>query len=123
MSQTEDTCWEKTFLTTEEFAEFEVIKNSRTPEEWAEYHTRWLALLAKVNQNLQDDPGSQKSQQLAKEWVSIVEEIYGDHLELGDKMWSALKSGSMPNTDFPYTQELILYITNATDILKIKSKN
>lgn len=118
MPQTETISWEKTFLTPEEFTEFETIKNSRSPEAWSDYHQRWLALLEKVKQNLHDDPKSEKSQQLAKEWLAIVDEIYGNHPDLGKKMWEALKSGSMPKTDFPYTQELILYITHATDAFK-----
>lgn len=112
--------WEKKFLTESEFHDFEKLTNTRSKKEWENYHKLWLSLLEEIKQNLTSDPGSEIGQMMAKKWIDLVEEIYGNYPQLRQKMWVALKSDIMPKNEFPYDQEVIDYITKATEILKTK---
>ena len=120
MNKSEQNQWEKKFLTADELSEFEVLKASRTNTEWDHYHQRWLRMLEEIKNNLQHEPASQIGQALAKEWISFVEEIYGNHPKLRTKLWEGMKAEALPKEDFPYNQEIVAYITKATDILKNK---
>lgn len=120
MSQLEQHQWEQKFLNPDELRDFQQLVSSRSKEEWDKYHKIWLSLLEEIKQNMHHAPESKIGQELAKKWVKVVNEIYGDYPELGEKMWLALKADAMPKNDFPYTPELITYMDKATNILKKK---
>lgn len=120
MSEMEQNQWEQKFLNPNELRDFQKLKSSRSEKEWEEYHKLWLSLLDEIKQNMHHAPESKIGQALAKKWIKVVDEIYGDYPELGDKMWLALKAGAMPKNDFPYTAELLEYMDKATKILKNK---
>ena len=120
MNQLEQNHWQQKFLNADELSDFQKLVNSRSKEEWDKYHKLWLSLLEEIKQNMHHAPDSKIGQKLAKKWVDVVNEIYGDYPELGEKMWLALKTDAMPKKDFPYTSELLTYIEKATNILKKK---
>lgn len=120
MSKAEQVKWQEKFLNQEELKDFNKLVESRPKEEWDEYHKMWLSMLNEIKQNIQHAPGSEVGQRLAKKWLDLVDDVYGDYPHLREKMWIALKSDSMPKDDFPYTSEVIAYIEKAVEILKKK---
>lgn len=118
MKALEQDRWEQRFLNPEEFDEFQKLVSSRSKEEWDKYHKCWLTLLEEIKQNLHQPTDSKIAQSLAEKWMNLVNDIYGDYPQLKDKMWVALKSGAMPNNEFPYTVEIIRYMEKAIDILQ-----
>ena len=120
MSELERNQWEKRFLNTTEMNEFEKMVASRPQAQWDEIHQRWLELLNEIKLNLAHAPDSEIGQALAKKWLVLVEEIYGDYQQLKNKMWEAMKSEAMPKDDFPYDQAVLNYIEKATGIFNKK---
>lgn len=117
MSQSEHDQWERKFLNADELREFEKMVSSRTAAEWDGYHKQWLTLLDEIKKNMHQPPESDTGQQLAKKWIALVQDIYGDYPQLGAKMWLALKYDVMPKDQFPYNQEVINYMEKAKEHL------
>lgn len=74
---------------------------------------QWKALVQKVRANLNQDPASSIAQDLAKEWLELVDRMYQGNSELANKVWKLNKTKKPHQRVFVYEPELILFIEQA----------
>ena len=74
-------------------------------------------MFAEVKENLTSDPESDIGIQLAKKWLSLVEEIHPKQSALSKKLWEGYKAGVIPQDQLLHDQDIIAYITKAINKL------
>jgi DNA-binding transcriptional MerR regulator len=117
LSEADRNTWYKKFLTHEELHEFDQLCGHRTEEYWRDYHERWNIMFAEVKDNINSDPESYIGIQLAKKWLSLVEEIHPKQSDLSKKLWEGYKAGVIPQDQLVHDQDIIAYITQAVNKL------
>lgn len=75
--------------------------------------SQWEALAQKVRANLHQDPASPVAQDLAKEWLELVDRMYQGNGKLANKVWELNKTKKPHQRVFAYEPELILFIEQA----------
>lgn len=75
----------------------------------------WEALVQKVRANLDQDPASSIAQDLAKEWLELVDRMYQGNSKLANKVWELNKVKKPHQRVFVYEPELILFIEQAIE--------
>ena len=76
----------------DEMKEFSEIDGKYTPEKMAEYQNRWTALIEEVKANLSSDPAGEIAKSLAKRWQDLLNEAYGGHPGLKQKIGAAYQA-------------------------------
>lgn len=75
--------------------------------------SQWETLVQKVRANLHQDPASPIAQDLAKEWLELVDRMYQGNGKLANKVWELNKTKKPHERVFAYERELILFIEQA----------
>ncbi len=114
--------WYEKYLSIVELKEFQELRVRFSDDYWELYNRRWEALYVEVESNLHTSPESETAMKLAKKWLDLVDEVYPRHSTLRKKMWEAYKAGIIPQNSLPHKQEVINYISVATEKLKIGQK-
>jgi len=119
--------WTKKFFTDTDMKEFEEIGKKYTPETMKAYQDRWAALIAEVERNLDADPAGPLAQSLAERWKALLNEGYGGHegllQKIGRANQEAMKTGSHPMTPSgkpPFDQRVWDFIQKASAARKQK---
>lgn len=113
--------WYEKFLIKEELGELQEIFEHYTDDFWQDYHHRWRQLFDEVKQHLQTDPESDVGIYLAQKWLNLVDEIYAGKPKLKEKLWEGYKAGIIPQDQLSYDGEIVAYITQAINKLKLSS--
>lgn len=119
--------WTKKFFSEADMKEFAEIGNKYTPEAMQDYQNKWAALIAEVEKNLNADPAGPLAQSLAESWTALLNEGYGGHEELLQKIGranqEAMKTGQHPMTPSgkpPFDQRVWEFIQKANAARKAK---
>jgi len=107
--------WHEKFFSEEELKEFQEVGKKYTPEMVADYQRRWAELIAEVKQNLTADPASEAAQSLAKRWMDLFNEAYGDHPELKAQIRRAYTSDAVPDDYRMFGPEVWDFINKARE--------
>ncbi len=89
-----------------------------SPQQIVDMENRWADLVGRVKANIDKDPASAIGQKLAKEWLVLIDEMYGGFEELADAVWLSYKHNKIPNA--PFDQNLWDFIDKAQQALKFK---
>jgi DNA-binding transcriptional MerR regulator len=89
--------WHEKFFTEAELKEFQEVGKKYTPEMMADYQRRWAELIEEVKKNLKADPASEVARSLAKRWMDLLNEAYGDHPQLKARIKQAYNAGAIPD--------------------------
>jgi DNA-binding transcriptional MerR regulator len=84
--------WTKKFFSEADMKEFEEIGKRYTPETMKAYQDNWTALIAEVQAHLGEDPAGPAAQDLARRWKALLDEGYGGHGGLLNKIGQANKA-------------------------------
>ena len=119
--------WTKKFFTEADMKEFEEIGKKYTPETMQDYQKKWAALIAEVEKNLDADPAGPLAQSLAERWTALLNEGYGGHegllQKIGKANQEAMKTGRHPATPTgkpPFDQKVWEFIQKANAARKAK---
>jgi DNA-binding transcriptional MerR regulator len=112
--------WQEKFFTEAELKEFAEIGKKYTPETMAVYEQRWTDLIEEIKKNLTVDPAGAVAQSLAKRWVDLLNEGYGEHPKLKAKIGQAYKMGAIPAERRPFGPEVWEFIHKALAVAKKK---
>ena len=105
--------WQEKFFTKAELEEFAEIGTKYTPEAMAATQRRWAEIIDEVKQNLGADPAGEVAQSLAKRWIALLNEGYGDHPGLKARIGEAYTAGAMPAEKMPFGPEVWEFIKKA----------
>jgi MerR family transcriptional regulator, thiopeptide resistance regulator len=93
MSEEKKKEWTKKFFTEADMKEFEAIGKKFTPDMMTAYQDKWAALIAEVKENLDADPAGEAAQGLARRWKELLNQGYGGHEGLQQKIGQAYQAG------------------------------
>jgi MerR family transcriptional regulator, thiopeptide resistance regulator len=112
-----NTEWLKKYYTEEQLAE---LAKRGTPEIIAQAQNDWTQLIAEVEANLQEDPGSPKAQSLATRWAKLVEGFTMGNPELAASLCNLYQDEANWPTTFQklYSDEVDAFIKKAMAIRK-----
>ena len=112
--------WMNKVYSPNQLEQFAQLKKRFTQEEQDSYERRWDDLIKRVKENITVDPVSPAGQALAKEWLALTDEIYGDFPELKDAIWLSYKHNKIPNA--PFDKALWDFLEKAFRAMKTKSE-
>lgn len=105
--------------------EFEEIGKTHTPEMREAYQKKWAGLIEEVKALLGGDPAGAPAQALAKRWKELLDEGFGSHPQLKQKIGQAYKSewaaGNTQGPGMPFGPEIWGFIQKAMEAAKTKS--
>lgn len=113
-----DNQWMAKVFSPDQLKQFNEIGQKFSEEELDAHGKRWEQLMEKVNAHKHEDPASAIGQQLAKEWMDLLDEVYGDYPELKDAMSLAYKYNKIPNN--PYDEKLYIFLQDAVRYMYMK---
>lgn len=123
MKQVDIQAWAKKIFNEDEFDQFAELRDKYSEEDMKEYGDRWEVIWAEAKSKVGLDPASPEAQDLAKRWMALVNEIYGDNTTIRQKLWETFKVGSAPK-EMPYfDQEVVDFIDKALQYLSDKEVN
>ena len=108
--------WAAKVYSPEQLKQFAELKAKFTDTQIKDIKKRWKVLNEKVKNNLDKDPQSPFAQQLAREWMDLVTEQYGNREDLKDAVSKAYKQNKIPNA--PFDKKLWDWLEQATKPLK-----
>ncbi len=108
--------WAANVYSPDQLKQFAELKAKFTDAQIKDIKKRWKVLNEKVKSNLHKDPRSPFAQQLAKEWMDLVTEQYGNREDLKDAVSKAYKQNKIPNA--PFDKELWDWLEQAAKPLK-----
>ncbi|QQR48729.1 TipAS antibiotic-recognition domain-containing protein [bacterium] len=108
--------WAAKVYSPDQLKQFAELKTSLTSTQLKDIKKRWKVLNEKVKNNLDKDPQSPLARQLAKEWVDLVTEQYGDREDLKNAVCMAYKNNQIPSA--PFDQKLWDWLEQASKSLK-----
>jgi DNA-binding transcriptional MerR regulator len=118
--------WARKFFTEAELKEFEEIGKKYTPAQMQDYQNKWTELIAEVQKNIHADPSSEVAQSLADRWKVLLDQGYGGHPQLLQKIGQAnrasFKTNEWPTPDgkAPFSPEIWDFIQKAVEARKQK---
>jgi len=112
--------WHEKFYTKDELKEFEEIGKRYTPETMQAYQQRWAELIAEVEKNLDKDPAGEIGRNLAKRWSALLNEAYGDHPGLKQRIGEAYRTQAIPKDRMPFNAKVWEFIRKAGEAGKVK---
>ena len=114
MKESNAEAWAKKYYTEEELQYFSKLGEKYTQSEMDAYSKKWEDAFTEVKQYLDTDPCGEVGQRLAKKWMGLSGEAYGDCPGLQRKIWHAFKMGVMPTENMPYYDQAVIdYISKA----------
>ncbi|MHB8055847.1 MAG: MerR family transcriptional regulator [Candidatus Aminicenantales bacterium] len=117
MSEQKKQEWTKKFFSETDRKEFADIGKNYNAEAMKAYQDRWTALIEEVKANLQADPAGPVAQDLARRWTELLNEAYGGHPELKQKIGHAYQEAWKTGDDFgghmPFGPEIWDFIKKA----------
>jgi hypothetical protein len=119
--------WTKKFFTDADMKEFEEIGKKHKPATMQDYQNSWAALIAEVEKNLDADSAGPLAQSLAERWTALLNEGYGGHegllQKIGRANQEAMRTGQHPSTPTgkpPFDQKVWEFIQKANAARKSK---
>jgi DNA-binding transcriptional MerR regulator len=123
MKQVDSRTWAKKIFTADELQQFEALRGKYSDEYIEEYGKRWEAIWAEAKSKVDLDPASPEAQDIARRWMALVNEVYGDNTSIRGKLWQTFKAGSAPE-DMPYfDQDTVDFIDKALHHLSDEDLN
>jgi len=119
MGEETKTKWHERFYTKDELKEFEEIGKTYTPEMMQAYQRRWTKLIAEVKKNLDQDPAGEIAQSLARRWSDLLNEAYGGHPRLKQRIAEAYQSGRIPQDKVLFDSRVWEFIQKACEAGKV----
>lgn len=110
--------WEGQVYNDEQLKQFAELKQKYTERENVYYQKRWEQIVALVKENLDQDPTGHIGQSLAREWLELVDEVYGDYPELKYAMVKAYRESKIPGA--PFDKAVYDWIEKAAKAAKLK---
>lgn len=77
----------------------------------------WTHIIRDVRSVLNEDPGSEKVQRLAKQWMEKVHDMFGDNHVLKEKMWNVIRDHSGEVAFYPMDEEIVQFMERAVRIM------
>ena len=108
--------WAASVYTPDQLKQFAEMKANFTDAQLKDIKKRWKVLNEKVKNNLDKDPRSPLARQLAKEWIELVTEQYGDREDLKNAVCMAYKNNQIPSA--PFDKKLWDWLEQASKALK-----
>ena len=121
MTKTLKESWAQQVYSPDQLKQFAALNSTFTEERRKDIENRWAVLIAKVKSNLDQDPSSALSQRLAKEWMALVDENFGNYEELKDAVSMAYKHNKIPNA--PFDKAIYDFIEKAVKHLQSNKKS
>jgi len=100
--------WDKHFSTEEQ----SLLKKLPSMGEGSKLAKEATALVKDVRVNVKECPTSQIGQQLAKRWITLVQEMYKGNVELANKVWNLNKENEVTGF-FQFEDDLVIFIDQA----------
>jgi DNA-binding transcriptional MerR regulator len=117
MSEQNKQEWTKKFFTDSDMKEFADVGKDFNPEAMKAYQDRWTALIEEIKANLQANPLGPAAQDLARRWTELLNEAYGGHPGLKQKIGQAYQHAWQTGNDFgghmPFGPEIWDFIKKA----------
>lgn len=114
MSEKNKQEWTKKFFSEADMKEFAAVGADYPPEAMKAYQDRWTALIDEVKANLDADPAGPVARDLARRWTELLDEAYGGHPELKQKIGQAYQHAWKTGADFgghmPFGPEVMDFI-------------
>jgi len=127
MSEDSKKEWTRKIFTEVDKKEFEEIGKTHSPEAMRDYQNKWTSLIAAVEKNLSADPESDIAQDLAARWRDLVNEGYGGHEGLQEKIglayresWKTGEFPTAPSGKPPFERRIWEFIQKACAARKAK---
>ncbi len=95
--------WAAEVYTPEQLKQFAELGQQYSEKEIVAYQDRWKELIRRVEQNLDKDPQSAVGRKLGKEWMNLVNNVYGKKPALKRAIYSVYKRAQIPNLPFSKT--------------------
>lgn len=112
--------WVNQAFSPEQLKQLAALDKKLTPAEQKEFAHRWELLFTEVTNNLDQDPKSAIAQELAKKWMHLIDENYGEYEELKDAITMAYKHNKLPHR--PFNQKLWDWIEQAVTHMQKKNR-
>lgn len=77
----------------------------------------WAHIIRDVRSVLNEDPGSEKVQRLAEQWMKKVHDMFGDNHLLKEKMWKVIRDQSGEVAFYPMDEEIVQFMERAVGIM------
>ncbi len=103
--------WAGNVYTDDQLKQFAELKQRYSEKEITEYTERWQNLIDEVKNALHEDPKGPIGKSLAKRWLALVDEVYGNHPELKSAVHDAYKQEKIPNS--PFNKDVFDWIEKA----------
>lgn len=114
MTQQLEKSWAAKIFSPEELKKFSEIFSKEDlkcflllKSEWSEadqinFKIKWGNIMGRVLENLKEDPNSDLGIHIGKDWMALVNEMYGKEYVLRNTIWDAYKNGKIISNDvFP----------------------
>lgn len=112
--------WCKDYLSEDEYSTLQHLKGQYDEAYLKKYHQRWNDLMAECAKHKHEDPAGEIGQQLAKQGWALIKEVWGDNLELSQKLWNATKAGAAPSNDMQADDKTLQFFDRAIKCLHQK---
>ncbi|UUI03557.1 TipAS antibiotic-recognition domain-containing protein [Oceanobacillus jeddahense] len=77
----------------------------------------WARIIHDVRAVLNENPESEKVQQLAEQWMKKVHDMFDDDHVLKGKMWDVIKDHSGSVAFYPMDEEIVQFMERAIHIM------
>lgn len=89
--------WAGKAFTQEQLKTFVDVKQKFTDAQLKDYQERWKTLIKEVEDNLHQDPKGPIGKRLAKAWVALIDEVWGNYPEIKEAVDKAYKEEKIDN--------------------------
>lgn len=96
--------------------ERKVIMNINVNRHQADFQ-EWRQIIREVRATLGEDPGADRAQRLAEQWMHRVSGMFGDNHNLQEKMWDIIKNHSGDIAFYPMTNDVVHFMERAINIM------
>src|SRR5699024_3691771 len=100
--------------------EREIIKHLNEQTNENDFY-KWQQIIQEVRENLNEDPGSETAQRLARQWMNKVDVMFSGNKKLEVKMWKAIKEHSEEMVFYPMDTDVVsLWIVQLQSCINVK---
>lgn len=82
----------------------------------------WVQLIKDIHTNIEEAPNSDISQQLARRWIALVNDMYRGNKQLAQKVWKSLKYDAKEFGFYQFDHKVIQFIEKAMNFHYESSK-
>ncbi|HLR68144.1 MAG TPA: MerR family transcriptional regulator [Virgibacillus sp.] len=102
--------------------EREIIKHLNEQTNENDFY-KWQQIIQEVRENLNEDPGSETAQRLARQWMNKVDVMFSGNKKLEAKMWEAIKEHSEDMVFYPMDTDVVSFMDRAITIMYQRKSN